>query len=143
MKFLQGYILTLSSLIVIFSAIYNMIPSGVTKSTLRSVIGIVTALALISPFFGIDEDLLVFEFPESTQLVDYERAEEMERRTRRQIEIRLEEQIKELLGRECSVTVFLSAEGIIEGVDVENVTEYEKNLIAEKLGINKDRIKKL
>lgn len=141
MKFLQGYILTLSSLIVICSAIYNIVPGGETKRTLKCVIGIVMALALISPFFNRNEELLIFEFPEKQELVDYERAEKMERMTLRQIEIRLEEHIKSLLNRECQVRVVLSAEGIIEGVEIENVTEYEKNIISEEMGINKDRIK--
>ena len=140
MTFLKEYIFTLCSLMVICAAIFTAVPAGETKTTLRSVIGIITALALISPFFGYEGDLLPFRFDSGEELVDYERAEQMEKRTLRQIEIQLENRIKELLGRECNVRVAVSAEGIAERVVIENVSEADKTLVSESLGIERKRI---
>ena len=142
MIFLKAYIISLCSLMVIFSAIYTVIPVGDTKKTLRSVIGIITALALISPFFGRNDGLLAFEFPDSENLVDYDRAEEMEKRTLRQVGIVVEEQVKKTLDRDCEVRVTVSEDGTVEKVEVENVTEYEKNLLSKKIGIESYKIEK-
>ncbi len=141
MSFLRGYIFSLCALMVIFSAIYAALPEGASKSTVKSVIGIVMALTLVSPFFSYEEGLLPFEFPESHDLVDYQKAEQMEKQTLRKIENVVEEEIKKFLGRECRVRVIVSAEGITEKVEIENVTETERDYISEKLGIDRERIK--
>lgn len=142
MSFLREYVFSLCTLMVIFSAVFTALPEGATKSTVKSVIGIVTALALISPLFAYEEKLLLFEFSKGEELVDYHRAEQMEKKTLRTLEISAEEQIKSLLGREGEVRVVLSAEGITEKVEIENVTENERDFISRKTGIDKERITK-
>ena len=62
----------------------------------------------------------------------------MEKQTLRKIENVVEEEIKKFLGRECRVRVIVSAEGITEKVEIENVTETERDYISEKLGIPLD-----
>ncbi len=141
MSFFKEYVFTLCSLMVIFSAIFTALPEGSTKSTVKSVVGIVTALALVSPFFSYRENLLPFEFAKEDELVDYHRVEQMEKRTLRKAELVVEGEIKKILGRDGEVRVIMTAEGIIEKVEIENVTETERNFISEKMGINKERIK--
>lgn len=142
MNFFREYIFTLCTLMVIFAALFSILPPGGTKNTVKSVIGIVTALALISPFFSYRENLLLFEFSQSDELVDYDKAENMEKITLRRVEKVVEDEIKKFLERTCEVRVSVSREGIVERVEIENVTESERDFIGEKLGIDKERIKK-
>ena len=107
MTFLKGYILTITTMMILFSLSLNLAPENENKKTLRLAIGIVSALIIISPFFKMEGEKISFDFISPENLVDYDMAENMERRTLKTIEL-----------------------------EIENGTPSDKELLAETLGID-------
>ncbi len=146
MSFLRGYIFTLCSFIVISSLVFVAVPSGGIKNTLKTVIGIVIALVAIAPFTGgISIEMFSFEKPQ--ELVDYKRAEKMNifimGRTEEELSEIIKNQLEDAGKSNVEVEVEMSAEGEIKRVKVKDVTEEDKRVIYEKVGIETEQIEEL
>ena len=134
MTFLKGYILTITTMMILFSLSLNLAPENENKKTLRLAIGIVSALIIISPFFKMEGEKISFDFISPENLVDYDMAENMERRTLKTIELEIESRMETVIHKKCKVS--LSSEGIIEKAEIENGTPSDKELLAQTLGID-------
>ncbi|MDP4118788.1 MAG: stage III sporulation protein AF [Bacillota bacterium] len=147
MTFLRGYVYTLCSCLIISSVVFTVVPNGNLRNTLKAAIGIIIALMVVSPFIG-KSNVKSFNFSKESNLVDYDRVKDMEDLTQKQIKDNAADsatsQIRKTLeenGRNnAAVRISLTADGDIQKVEIENVSETEKEIISKKFGIDKDRI---
>ncbi len=136
MNFIKNYVITLCYMLVIFALVISAIPENSVKKTLKVVIGIVAALIMVSPFLGdFSEEIII---PKGHSLVDYNMAENMERKTLKQLELAAEEKLKNAIHKKCKVNI--SAEGLIEKVEIENGTEEDKRILEKLFGINPETV---
>lgn len=141
MTAVKTYIYSLCALLIICSLIYEIVPGGEIKKTLKFVMGIIIAVTVISPLFSVS----IEDYGDFFEANVYGKSEFISGNNElygvivRQTKEKTERSMSEKLGK--NVKINLNEKMIITGVEVENVTEQDKIVISQVYGIEREKIR--